>query len=324
MGSSGVKTSASLHDAGALNSSYENREGGVLVSVVVPTHNRSGLLVRALRSIQRQTHTNLEIIVVDDASNDDTALVVQRIGDSRIRYLRHNVCRGGSAARNTGIRAAAGEYIAFLDDDDEWVPEKIAEQLKAVGDADAVLCTASMNGCRCGPVGSRHRIEPDDLRRGRYTGGGTGILLARSSVLKETGFDECLPRCQDWDLFIRLVQRYTIAYLDKPLLTYNEGGHARISNEIVGMSSSELNKRLQILEKHREFFGARWVKFHRAGFLLYGIRHRRDRWRHLARTISECGVIPVARALSIRVRQMSRQYNFFGILRLWNYPKSAQ
>lgn len=278
-----------------------------LVSVVIPTHNRAALLKRALESVRAQTHANLEIIVVDDASDDNTARVVDDIEDSRIRYIRHESNRGGSAARNTGIAAAIGSYIAFLDDDDEWLPEKVEEQLKAMGGVDAVLCTATMNGRRCGPFGSRARVELGDLRRGRFTGGGTGVLMARASILKETHFDEELPRCQDWDLFIRLAQRYSMTYLDKPLVKYNEGEHARISNEILKMSASELEKRLRILKKHRDFFGARWFNFHRAGFLLYGIRHRPDRWRHLGYAIRECGALAVSRALAIRIYQLISQ-----------------
>lgn len=288
----------------------EHAESERLVSVVIPTCNRARLLVGALQSVIAQTYSDLEIIVVDDASSDDTAEVVQRLGDGRIRYLRHDIRRGGSAARNTGIRAAKGAYIAFLDDDDEWLANKVETQLNAIGDADAVLCTATMNGRRCGPRGSRRRIASEDLRRGRYTGGGTGILLARSDVLRATLFDENLPRCQDWDLFIRLVQRYTVAYVDEPLLRYNEGAHARISNEIVGMSAVELEKRLKILEKHGGFFGARWLRFHRAGFLLYGVRHRSDRWRHLRYVAAECGTVAVVRAMAVRAYQIFEQRIF--------------
>src|SRR5690606_27477811 len=92
-----------------------------LVSVIIPTYQRPKLLLRALHSVQRQTYQQLEILVVDDGSQDDTASVVRRLPDRRIRYLRHERNTGlPAAARNTGIRAADGACIAFLDDDDEW------------------------------------------------------------------------------------------------------------------------------------------------------------------------------------------------------------
>ena len=96
-----------------------------LVSIIVPTYNRAGVLSRAIRSIFSQTYSNIEIIIVDDASCDDTGNVVESFMDDHIHYIRHDKNQGGSASRNTGIRSAKGSFIAFLDDDDEWLPEKL-------------------------------------------------------------------------------------------------------------------------------------------------------------------------------------------------------
>ena len=119
-----------------------------LVTVIIPTYRRATLLARAIEHVRRQTYRNLEIIVVDDGSPDSTGDVVRTNAaqDSRIRYVRHERNKGLPAARNTGIRAATGEYIAFIDDDDEWRADKIERQLRAMGDCDAVLCIALSNG----------------------------------------------------------------------------------------------------------------------------------------------------------------------------------
>lgn len=101
------------------------------VSVVIPTHNRSSLLRRAIQSVLDQTYQDFEIIVVDDASTDDTEAVVKGFADERIRYVRHSENRGEAASRNTGIRLAKGEYIAGHDDDDVWLPPKLEKQVKA-------------------------------------------------------------------------------------------------------------------------------------------------------------------------------------------------
>ena len=101
------------------------------VSVVVPTHDRSRLLALTLRSILGQRGVDLEVIVVDDGSTDDTAEVVAGLGDDRVRLLRHDTPQGVAAARNYGIAEAAGGWLAFCDDDDLWAPDKLARQLHA-------------------------------------------------------------------------------------------------------------------------------------------------------------------------------------------------
>src|ERR1017187_7936626 len=97
------------------------------VSVVIPTYNRARILPRAVKSVVSQTLEDWELLVVDDGSADDTEQVVAAFGDSRIHYIRHERNRGQSAAQNTGIRASRGTYVAFLDSDDEWLPEKLAK-----------------------------------------------------------------------------------------------------------------------------------------------------------------------------------------------------
>ena len=100
------------------------------VSVVVLTHNRPDMLCRAVSSILNQTFQDFEIVLVDDASTDNTPEVVRGLGDARIKYIRHKENRGEAAAANTGVTSSSGEYIAFLHDDDEWLPEKLGQQVR--------------------------------------------------------------------------------------------------------------------------------------------------------------------------------------------------
>lgn len=110
-------------------------DGKFLISVIIPTYNRSDLILRAIASVIAQSYSHLEIIIVDDASQEDIAGVIQQIDDCRIQYIRHPHNLGGSESRNTGIKHAQGELIAFLDSDDVWLPNKLQTQLDAVAQA---------------------------------------------------------------------------------------------------------------------------------------------------------------------------------------------
>src|SRR4029453_7953121 len=99
------------------------------VSVVVPTRNRSALLARTLQSVLRQQDVEFEVIVVDEASTDETPAVLSALGNQRVRVIRHDSPRGLSAARNNGAAGASGEWLAFIDDDDLWAPDRLARQL---------------------------------------------------------------------------------------------------------------------------------------------------------------------------------------------------
>ncbi len=271
-----------------------------LVSAIIPTHNRAVLLERAIRSVQHQTYPHLEIIVVDDASQDNTDEVVESFGDPRIRYIRHDNNRGGSAARNTGIAAATGEFIAFLDDDDEWEPKKTEEQLKALKHYDVVVCTDGV-----GTVLSRYRsnktIELADLRDGPW--GGTGVLMARTKIVKQMMFDESLPRGQDWDLFIRIALKHKIGYLNKPLLLrHDSGAHPGITNSVRNIPVNELEQQFSVVDKYKELFGMSWFKRQMCKGLLYGIKHRPNKMTHLVFTARKYGVFNVTCALGNRLR----------------------
>lgn len=280
-----------------------------LVSVVIPTRNRSPLLLSAIWSVLYQTYANVEIIVVDDGSTDDTPALLAGMTDSRVRYIRHSPPRGASVARNIGIRAARGEVIGFLDDDDEWLPMKVERQLAALKGYDAVLCSSDAAQSRHGKGSSDViTVLPDDFRRSPFAVGGTGVLMVRAPVIKDVLFDEALPRCQDWDIFIRIASKYRVGYLNEPLLRYNHGSHDRISNELINLTPVELEKRLCMLNKHKVFFGKYWYKNHLCGMLLYGIRYRRRRMRHLAYVARRCGLMVTVVALMQRLWQVGKKH----------------
>jgi glycosyltransferase involved in cell wall biosynthesis len=273
-----------------------------LVTAIIATYKRAALVPRAIESVRNQTYSNLEIIVVDDGSPDDTESVVRAIPDERIRYIRHEKNKGLPAGRNTGIRAAKGEYIAFLDDDDEWRADKIERQLKSIRNYDAVLCGVLVDNWRLS-IHPRSTISLDDLRRGSFEPSG---MMVRAALIKRLLFDEALRQGEDWDAFIRIAQHGTIGYDPEPMLLYSDGGHARMTNEAKDMTPAELEKRTAILQKHRDFFGSRWFNYHVAGTFISHIGSRRNRLRSIGHAIQRCGVGPVVAVMADKVRRYVR------------------
>ncbi len=199
------------------------------VSVVIPTYNRSHLLGRAIRSVLNQSYQDFEIIVVDDGSTDDTCGVVRGFQefDGRIRYMRRNFRRGPSVARNVGIRAARGDYIGFLDDDDEWMKEKLEKQIRIFeGSPDSVGVVYTKIWRRWGREGAYFpslKVKQNsgnvyrELLKWNFVH--TPTVLVRAECFGRVGlFDEGFFAFEDWELFIRLSKFYEFRYLDELLV----------------------------------------------------------------------------------------------------------
>lgn len=197
------------------------------VSVIVPAYNAAKTLNETLASATAQTFTDLEVIVVDDGSSDDTYAVALATGDDRVKVVQ--VPNGGvSRARNHGIQAAQGELIAFLDADDVWQPEKLAKQVQAMADAlDAGLCvTAALRiDENSVPIGHIPVTQAPDhcaaLLLGAMTVGCVSSGLARRDVLERVGlFKPELSQCADLDLWLRMSVATRIVIVDEPLVRY--------------------------------------------------------------------------------------------------------
>ena len=209
------------------------------VGVVIPTFDRAHLLGRALDSVLAQTRLPQQIIVVDDGSTDGTGELLA--GYPQVVHLRQEN-RGVSAARNLGIRHCDCDWVAFLDSDDEWLPEKLEVQFRAL---------ARSPGHRlihCDEIWIRNGRRVNPAQRHRKRGGWifehclplcvispSAAVIARS-LFDETGlFDEGLPACEDYDLWLRICSRYPVLYVDQPLLR-KYGGHAdQLSRQHWGM-----------------------------------------------------------------------------------------
>lgn len=199
------------------------------VSVIIPTHNRAALLGGAIQSVLDQTFGDFELLVVDDGSEDHPEQVVRSFSDPRIRFIRHPVARGGGAARNTGIQNTHGPFVAFLDDDDAWYPEKLAQQVALLdrGPPNLGLVYGGYNtGNSHGEtiLGTRIPTARGDLRNQLLSSnviGGTSLVLVRRVALEHIGgFDENLPSFQDHDLYLRLSEHFEFDFVPDAFLRY--------------------------------------------------------------------------------------------------------
>ncbi|MGO7154570.1 glycosyltransferase family 2 protein [Rhizobium leguminosarum] len=232
---------------------------GPLVSVVIPAFNACRYIERTLRSAGRQTYRNLEIIVVNDGSTDDTARVVEQVAlaDSRIRLLS-TPNRGVAAARNTGIREAAGRFVAFLDADDLWHHTKIEKQVNAlnrltpqwaavyvlhyiINSDDEILRSCRPDVAR-GYIFARHLTF-------KYVGNGSALLVRRDVALEIGGFDSSyaaagIGGCEDLDFELKLAARYQIEVIPERLVGYRQYPGNMSSNHLpMGRGALEVIRR---------------------------------------------------------------------------------
>lgn len=208
------------------------------VSVVIPTFNRPQMTAAAVESVLGQTARPLEVIVVDDCSTDGSADFLRSAFASRpeVSVLSLEVNSGACAARNAGLRRCSGEWVAFLDSDDEWAPEKLERQLASLDGRDAVASFAGLVAKRNGKVTFQVRpplrVVMEDLLVENVLGSTSCLMARREALFAIGGFDTRLPACQDWDLYIRLLTVGPGVGLPEPLVAYSDGGHERISGSL--------------------------------------------------------------------------------------------
>lgn len=180
-----------------------------LISIIMPTHNRAGLLPRAINSVMAQTFTNWELIVVADNCTDNTGEVFAKfLSDGRVSYLKVHENVGGAEARNIGLRVAKGEFIAFLDDDDEWLPQKLERQVqlfKIRDDVAIVSCNYfAITGTRSSVKKLPEIVGLDELLYHNECGS-FSFCMTKREFLQSLELDKSLKACQDWDLWVRVV-----------------------------------------------------------------------------------------------------------------------
>lgn len=285
----------------------------MLVSVYIPTRNRRALVERAVKSVLEQDHPDLEVIVVDDASTDDTQafLAAAAASDPRLQFFANDRPGGAPAARNRAISATKGRFVTGLDDDDYFEPTRLRRfvvawtQFEAEGKKPACLYAQSVSMRAGRPIWLSERpdtVEYPDLFTQNVIG--NQVFAPREHFFGAGLFDEQLPAWQDLDLFIRMLQKYGTAYL-VPAPTYHfddsdrndrissKGERVRAAQARIAAKHKDLDPRL-LLSLHMQMFNG----FYDISPTLQDIRFllaNKPTFRHLRRMIRRMVVTPLAR-----------------------------
>lgn len=225
-----------------------------LVSVIIPTFNRGYCLEESIRSVLQQSFVDFELIVVDDGSTDNTSALVARFPAVKLIRLEKN--RGVSFARNRGTVEAQGDCIAFLDSDDLWEKDKLASQVKWIErDIHAVYTDEIWirNGVRVNPM-NKHRKYSGDIFRyclPLCIVSPSSVLL-RAEVLREVGgFDESMPVCEDYDLWLRIAKHYPFHFIAEKLIVKRGGHEDQLSRKYWGMDRWRVYALEKLLQENK-------------------------------------------------------------------------
>lgn len=227
-----------------------------LVSVIIPTYNRKNTILASVNSVLNQTYKNIELIVVDDCSTDDTIDILEKINDKRLKVIRHPKNKGQNAARNTGIKESSGEYIAHHDSDDIWHLNKLEVQMNKFQevDADILCCQTAVNDEDTHKYLYNHPNEKL-VKEGfvsykqllKYNCTTSQTIIGKAECFKDVLFDENQPRFTDWALSLDLVKKYKLYYQQAVLVDVYQQKDSITKNPQKGVRGMEM-----LFEKHKD------------------------------------------------------------------------
>lgn len=234
------------------------------MTAVIPTYNRAHILEQAIASVVAQTYRSIEIIVVDDGSTDRTSELVAWLGVPTLRYYSLERNSGASAARNYGIARARGTFIAFLDADDEWLPEKTARQIACFENAPDTVGVVYSGVREVSPQWPpidrvpEHRGDLFETLRAVNVLRTSGVMVRREVFDEVGGFDCALPARHDWDLWLRIARHYRMDYVEDISVLYHYGSSDQLSyrSRTVFLANATIYKRHNFGLPSRRAYGA--------------------------------------------------------------------
>jgi glycosyltransferase involved in cell wall biosynthesis len=222
------------------------------ISIIIPTFNRKALLVRALQSVYAQTFSDFEVIVIDDGSTDQTDQMMRDSFPQTLYHFQSN--KGVSSARNKGIELAKGDWVALLDSDDEWLPNKLENQISRL------KSNPEYKVCHTNEQWIRNGIKVNQMKKHKKTGGwifpqclplcamSPSSILIHRSIFTDIGvFNNSLPCCEDYDLWLRITVKYPVLYIEEPQINKYGGHEDQLSQKFWGMDRFRIQALQNIL-----------------------------------------------------------------------------
>lgn len=285
-----------------------------VVSIIIPCYNSSDTIQRAIDSIMRQSFQDIELIIVDDASNDSGILTkkINSYEDSRIKYFRHEINKNGSAARNTGIKMAIGDYIFFLDADDEWTPEHVKNSLAYLNNQSNRIVYSK---CRVITSNNEDLVMPlhgiqklQSVSDYLFCMGGyiaTPSISGNSKIFKDNLFDESLIRHQDYELLLRLdnIGFDFICSENCDVIVHWEG------NDVEKKGGTH-NYSFEFAKKYRKYFTSKSYTYFLLKNVIYPLFKKKQRVDGLTILFKNCSLLKVG----IKEWIFFLDYMFFGKL----------
>jgi GalNAc5-diNAcBac-PP-undecaprenol beta-1,3-glucosyltransferase len=272
-------------------------------SVVITTYNRPDYLTLSLDSVLNQSVAVKEVTIIDDNSSVDYSTVLEKYSDTRVRYIKQAVSGGANVARNLGVKESTGDVVAFLDDDDIWLPDYLSWHLAEYDKG----CEAVVSGFKHLGNEKEVRVNKDtsvtkeSLLKGNTYCGMSGFSC-KKELLDQMPFDTALNNGQDWDMYVRLYQsNVQFNNIPKPIFLYRFQNLDGIGAKLRKMKPEDIDKRLGSANKHREFLGRYWYNNRVAEQILFSLKYKNDKNKWILLAIRKAGLLATVNFFSTRL-----------------------
>jgi len=278
----------------------------VLVSCIITTYNRPKLVGRAIESVLGQSYSSIELIIIDDHSNELYDEVKELYSANvKVRFHRNAKNLGLAASRNVGINLSNGKYVAFLDDDDVWMKDKLKKQISYLEtNKDFIGCSSS----HIESVSKKTiKIDKEVYRFEDNTGfnylGPPSKLMLKKDIALATMFDEEAKHAEDWDFYLRILKLGPVYIFKDPLIIYDTVHFGRMTTGFSSMTIAQIKEKAQMTYKNRTLIGERNFKMRLGEYFLTGIFRRKNIPSYFQQVIKEVGLATVVRVFKNKVKR---------------------